>query len=81
MAQLILVRGGACGGTEEEEEEEEEGGGWRWHCASIEQLLIQASEKETSPSYPLINGIKTNENSVPGNLYVKYMLMFMCQDE
>ena len=37
MAQLILVRGGACGGTEEEEEEEEEGGGWqRWHCASIE---------------------------------------------
>jgi len=45
----------------------------------------QASEKETSPSYPLINGMmvryKTNENSVPGNLYVKYMLMFMCQDE
>ena len=35
MAQLILVRGGACGGMEEEEEEEERGG----HCASIEICL------------------------------------------
>jgi hypothetical protein len=38
MAQLILVRGGACGGMEEEEEEEEERGG---HCASIEISHVQ----------------------------------------
>jgi hypothetical protein len=45
MAQLILVRGGACGGTEEEEEEEEEGGGWQHRLMQVNQ----ASEKETSP--------------------------------
>ena len=64
MAQLILVRGGACGGTEEEEEEEEEGGGWqRWHCASIEMhKLIHIRPQRKKQALPADKWYGTVQN-------------------
>jgi hypothetical protein len=64
------------------------GGGRRLalHCASIEMhKLIHRPQRKKQALIPAdkwyVPVYKTNENSVPGNLYVKYMLMFMCLDE